>query len=132
MIVHRRYRTTAEAAKPRRAAHWIVVAAVLALQWAVTPFGPIPTAEARFPIIVAAKEVSRPLAPSSSAQIELTLPTRDLVTQSDLRLPDDDVIAVRLAHRLEYGSSLCASAACADPRPAFPRGFNPRAPPLRA
>jgi hypothetical protein len=121
--------TATEAERPRRIGYWLVVTAALALQWAAS--GALAAAPAANVACSISNELSQPTASAVVELNEAATPASDLARLSNDRPSDDDPLAAPLlAQPPDYGARLRARATYADPRTAFPRGFDPRAPPL--
>ena len=121
---------TAELAKRCRAAHWLLVATVLALNWVAAPLKAAETAPCEA-VIGLSTDVSPPAAwPISDVVARLS--EHNETDQPVVELSDDLIATPRPAQAPDYGSSVLAGFIHRGPRPAFPRVFNPRAPPLPA
>jgi hypothetical protein len=119
--------TTAEFAKPRRAAHWLVLAVVLVLNWVATPLKAAEAAPCEAAVAVLA-DVSQ-LTTSQTSGIVLRQPEHSQTDQSVAELVDELISAPRSAQTADYGTGIVAGFIYPDPHAAFPRIFNPRAPP---
>ena len=121
---------TAEFARARRAAHWLVLAVFLALNWAATPLKAAEAAPCEAAVAVLA-DVSQ-AAISQASDVLVRQPERNSTDPSVVELADELIPAPRPAQTAEYGSGIVAGFIYPDPHAAFPRVFNPRAPPHRA